>query len=75
MTRSLCKRIPQTPKIAQSVDDMDMCPTVRRIFQQIPRQAGWVFSKDGETPIGNGTWIKRQWHKAQLRAGIRRPLA
>ncbi len=74
VTRALYKRVPQTPKTAQSVRDVDMSPTVRRILQALPRQEGLVFSPDGRTPIGDGSWLKRQWRQAQLRAGIRQPI-
>jgi len=74
ITRSLYRRIPQTPKTEQSVRDVDMSPTVRRILQLVPRTDGWVFTPDGTTPIGNGTWLKRQWRKAQLRSGTRHPI-
>jgi integrase len=74
VTRSLYRRIPQTPKTRQSVREIDMCPTVRRILQSCPRKTGWVFSPDGVTPIGGGHWVKRQWQKAQVSAGIRTPI-
>ncbi len=35
----------------------------------------WAFSPDGETPIGDGSWIKRQWRGAQRAAGIARPIS
>ncbi len=34
---------------------------------------GSLFQRPGND-IGNGTWIKRQWRRAQVRAGIRRPI-
>ena len=54
-----------------------MCPTVRRIFQKIvdARPTGWAFSSNNDTPIGNGTWIKRQWRKAQVAVGVTRPIS
>ncbi len=51
-----------------------MCPTVRRIFNEVPRKEGLIFSSDGTTPIGDGSWLKRQWFQAQQRTGIRRPI-
>lgn len=73
--RSLYRRAAQTPKTAQSVRDVDMCPTVRRILQSVPWKAGLVFSPDSKAPIGDGSWLKRQWQAAQLRAGIKNPIA
>jgi integrase len=77
ITRALYRRVAQTPKTAHSVRDIDLCPTVRRIFQAVvrTRQTGLVFSLDGTTPIGDGTYIKRQWRQAQLRSGIHSPIA
>ncbi len=75
ITRSLHKRSPQTPKTEQSVRDIVMSPVVRRVLRSVPWQEGYVFSPDaGRTPIGDGSWLKRQWRKAQVRAGIRRPV-
>lgn len=71
----LYKRSPQTPKTEQSVRDIVMSPVVRRVLRAVPWQEGYVFSPDGgETAIGDGSWLKRQWRKAQVRAGIRRPI-
>jgi len=70
ITRSLYRRTPQTPKTAQSVREVDMCPTVRRILERIPWTEGLVFSPDGKAAIGDGSWLKRQWRDAQLRAGV-----
>lgn len=75
ISRALYRRVPQTPKTKESVGDVDMCPTVRRILQAVPWAEGYVFSPDGQAPIGDGSWIKRQWRKAQIRAGIRRPIS
>jgi integrase len=33
VSRSFYRRVPQTPKTAQSLRDVDMCPTVRRIVR------------------------------------------
>lgn len=74
ITRSLYKRIPQTPKTEQSVRDIDMSPTVRRILHGVPWNEGLIFSSDGKTPIGDRSWLKRQWRKAQLGAGARQPI-
>jgi integrase len=74
ITRAFYRRIPQTPKTEQSVRDIDMGPTVRRIMQLTPWTEGLVFSPDGVIRIGDGSWLKRQWRQAQLRAGIRRPI-
>ncbi len=75
ITRSLYKRSPQTPKTEQSVRDIVMSPIIRRILQALPWQEGYVFSPDdGKTPIGDGSWLKRQWRKAQVWAGIQRSI-
>jgi integrase len=74
ITRSLYHRNPQTPKTAQSVRDVDLCPTVRRILHGMPRKEGLIFSPEGISPIGDGSWLKRQWRAAQLHAGIRSPI-
>ncbi|MDR7556566.1 MAG: site-specific integrase [Armatimonadota bacterium] len=75
ISRALYRRTAQTPKTPASVGDVEMCPTVRRLLQAVPWREGYVFSPDGRTPIGDGSWIKRQWRKAQIRAGIRRPIS
>lgn len=59
ITRSFYRRVPQTPKTAQSVRDIEMCPTVRRIMQAVPWAEGLVFSPDGTQRVGDGSWIKR----------------
>jgi site-specific recombinase XerC len=74
ITRSLYRRTPQTPKTRQSIRDVVCSPVVRRILQALPRKEGFVFSKDGTTPLANGNWLKEQWRAAQVRAGIRRPI-
>jgi len=74
ITRSFYRRILQTPKTAQSIRDVDICPTVRRIMDAVPWREGLVFSPDGTSRIGDGSWLKRQWREAQIRAGIRRPI-
>ena len=75
VTRSLYRRVPQPPKTSHSIGEVDMCPAVRRILQAVPWKEGYVFSADGRTPIGDGSWVKRQWRKAQAGAGVRRPIA
>lgn len=75
VTRALYRRVPGAPKTEQSEGDVPICPTVRRILQAIPWKRGYVFSVDGETPIGDGSWIKRQWAKAQRAAGIVHPVS
>lgn len=74
ITRALYRRIPLTPKEDRSERDVDMMPTVRRILGTVPWTEGYVFSEDGETPIGDGTWIKREWREAQEGAGLRNPI-
>jgi integrase len=74
ITRALYRGSPQTPKTEQSVRDVDMSPLVRRIVQTVPWSEGLIFSPDGVKPMGDGRWLKRQWHKAQTRAGIRQPI-
>ncbi len=75
VTRALYRRVPGAPKTEESVGEVPICPTVRRILQGVPWKRGYVFSPDGETPIGDGSWIKRQWLKAQRAAGIARPIS
>jgi integrase len=50
-----------------------MCPTVRRILQAANRD-GYLYSREGVTPIGDGSWVKGGWRRAQLRAGIAQPV-
>lgn len=52
-----------------------VCPTVRRILQLVSRERGYVFSPDGETPIGDGSWVKRQWRAAQAAAKVAQPIS
>jgi integrase len=54
VTRALYRRMPQTPKTAQSIRSVDLCPTVRRILQTRSKN-GLVFSSDGVTLMGAGT--------------------
>lgn len=75
VTRALYRRVPGAPKTEQSEGDVPICPTVRRILRAIPWKRGYVFSVDGETPIGDGSWIKRQWGNAQQAAGIAHPIS
>jgi len=74
ITRAFYHRVPQTPKTEQSIRDIEMCPTVRRIMQAVPWHEGLVFSPDGTAAIGDGSWVKRQWQQAQRLAGIKRPI-
>jgi integrase len=74
VTRQLYKRIPQTPKTERSERDVDMSPIVRQIMKSVPWSEGFVFSPDGRQAIGEGSWIKRQWRKAQVTANIRHPV-
>jgi hypothetical protein len=39
-----------------------------------PWSEGLVFSPNGRQAIGEGSWIKRQWRKAQLAAKVRHPI-
>ncbi len=75
VTRALYRRVPGAPKTEQSEGEVPICPTVRRVLQLVPWARGYVFSVDGETPIGDGSWIKRQWRDAQRAAGIVRPVS
>lgn len=75
VTRALYRRIPGVPKTEGSEGEVPICPTVRRILQRNARDVGYIFSIDGVTPLGDGTWIKRQWQAAQKRAGIRTPIS
>jgi integrase len=70
ITRSLYRRNPQSPKTEQSVREVDMCPTVRHILETVSRSEGLIFSPEGKIAIGDGSWIKRQWREAQVRAGV-----
>lgn len=74
ITRAFYKRVPQTPKTEQSVRDIDMGPTVRRVMKEVPWTQGLVFSPDGVIRIGDGCWLRRQWRAAQLKADIKRPI-
>jgi integrase len=70
ITRSLYRRNPQSPKTEQSIREVDMRPTVRHILETVSRSEGLIFSPEGRTAIGNGSWIKRQWRDAQVRADV-----
>jgi integrase len=71
--RAFYERNPQLPKGVPR--DVWMSPLVRRILEAVPRKRGLVFSKDGVEEIGNGTWIKRMWLRAQERAEVRVPIS
>lgn len=75
ITRALYRRVPGAPKTEQSVGEVPISPTVRRILRLVPWARGYVFSVDGERPIGDGSWIKRQWRAAQKAAGIAHPIS
>jgi integrase len=75
VTRALYRRVPGAPKTEQSEGEVPICPTVRRVLQLVPWTRGYVFSVDGETPIGDGSWIKRKWRDAQGAAGIAHPIS
>lgn len=75
ITRALYRRVPGAPKTDASVGEVPICPTVRRILQAVPWRRGYVFSVDGAMPIGHGTWVKRQWGKAQRAIGIDKPIS
>ncbi len=75
VSRALYRRVPGAPKTPGSEGEVPICPTVRRILRAVSRPEGcYVFSRDGITPIGDGSWIKSEWRRAQARAGIRRPI-
>jgi integrase len=74
ISRSLYKRVAQTPKTRQSVRDIVISPMARKILESVPRKAGFVFSEDGTRSLGNGNWIKQQWRQAQIRAGVKSPI-
>lgn len=74
ITRALYRRVPQTPKTEQSVRDVVMSPLVRQIVQAVPWREGYIFSPDGVTPIGEGSWLRRRWTAAQKAAGSRTPI-
>jgi integrase len=75
VTRALYRRVPGAPKTESSEGEVPICPTVRRILQVVPWPRGYVFSRDGQTPIGDGSWVKRQWRAAQKAASIRTPIS
>lgn len=75
VSRSLYRRVPGTPKTAKSEGEVPICPTVQRILKAVPWHSGYIFSKDGTTPLGDGSWVKREWTRAQREAGIRNPIS
>lgn len=75
VTRALYRRVPGAPKTEESIGEVAICPTVRRILKLVPWSRGYVFSPEGQTPIGDGSWIKRQWRDAQRAAGIAQPIS
>jgi integrase len=76
VTRSLYRRVPQRPKTRQSIRRVVMSPLVRRILDTVLYREGYVFSKhgDGVVPLANGNYLKAQWRRAQVEAGIRHPI-
>jgi integrase len=75
ITRALYRRVPGAPKTEASIGEVPICPTVRRILQAVRWPRGYIFSVDGTAPIGEGSWVKRQWRKAQQAAGIASPIS
>lgn len=75
VTRALYRRVPGAPKTEESVGEVPICPTARRILKAVSWERGYVFSVDGQTPIGDGSWIKRQWRQAQRAVGITQPVS
>jgi integrase len=67
ITHAFYRRIPQTPKTAQSIRSVDMCPTVLSLLQGRKTREGLVFTADGLGPMGAGNWDKT--------AVARRPIA
>jgi integrase len=74
ISKALYKRRAQTPKTEESIREIDMCPTVKRVLRDRVRQTGLAFSVDGEKPLLQGPWIKRRWRNAQTQAGIKKPI-
>ena len=74
VTRQFYKRVPQTPKTERSERDVDMSPIVRQVMKSPPWSEGLEFSPDGRQAVGEGSWIKRQWRKAQLAGKVRHPI-
>jgi integrase len=75
ISRAFLERVEQTPKEDASVREIWMSPLVRRILEGVGRSRGLVFSPNGVRAIGNGTWIKRMWLRAQERARVRVPIS
>jgi len=50
----------RTAKTPRSERDIDLCPTVRRLFASLAGRNGSLFSFGGCTPVGEGSWIKRR---------------
>jgi len=75
VTEQLQKRLPLPPKTPAGVREVDMTPLVRKVMESTSRASGFIFSPDGARPLGEGRWIKRQWKRAQLAAGIAKPIS
>lgn len=73
VTCQLQKRKLRMPKSRAGVRDVDMTPLVRKVLQATDHE-GLIFSPDGAQPLNAGRWVKRQWKKAQVAAGIARPI-
>lgn len=71
---SLYRHVPQKPKTASSVREVNMTPSVRQILKAVPWREGYVFSPDGQRTLGGGSWVHGQWEKAQIAAGVKRPI-
>ena len=75
VTRALYRGVPGVPKTEESVGEVPICPTVRRVLKLVPWSQGYVFSPDGKTPLGDGRWIKKTWRNAQIAVGIANPIS
>jgi integrase len=71
VTKTLWRRQAGRPKTVKSARATDMTPLVMAIVRACPHTTGLVFSPDGVTPIGDGSYVKRIWRAAQLAVGIR----
>jgi integrase len=73
VTRQLQERKARVPKSRAGSREIDMTPFVRKVLQATDHE-GLIFSPDGTQPLNAGRWVKRQWKKAQVAAGIARPI-
>jgi integrase len=74
VTRQLQRKSAAAPKTRSGAREVDMTPLVRKVLKATPRDSGLVFSPDGTSALDQGRWIKRQWRKAHVSAGIPRPI-